>query len=175
LYKITRPVIFSLIALAALLHLTVLGRAKLFGAKPDLLFSFVIFLGLFASREIALEGAIFAGLAKDLASCGPFGLNLMTHVFTGFLVSRISPHVYRESGFAQGLLTASFYVISGSAYYAFAFFGKASPALARDCIGSYPAFLFASIIPDAVYTGLVSVILFSRLMEYFEVSERLLL
>jgi len=174
-YTITRLEAFSLIACATLLHITVLGGVRLFGAVPDLVFALVLFFGLFGERRVAVEAALFAGLMKDIFSSGPFGFNIITLVLVVLIASKIAPHFYRETTIAQGALTAVFFVCNASAYYLVRAVGTAGSAFLRDCLPSYPDYFIGSILPACCYTTVVAVVAFPALMESFRVNERLML
>lgn len=175
MYKIGRPKAFMLVAAAVVIHMTVLSRAQIFNLRPDLIFSLVIFFGLFASPRVALESAALSGLLEDTLSSGRFGLNIILLPLVAFVISRVAPHFYRESRFAQGLLTAVSYMLSAAAYYLFVFIGSMGSGLEKDCLGHFLNFFAFTAVPDGLYTSLVSIIIFPRLMDYFGVSDRVLL
>ena len=143
--------------------MTLLERLRVFGARPDLVFSLVVFFGLFAERHLALEAGIFSGLVRDIFSSGRFGLNLVILSSLAAALNIIAPRLYRESKFAQ-IVTAFFsYILSASAY-----------CLASATFGGL-SYGMVSIIPDAVYTTAVSLVISQNLMEHFRVADRLLL
>ena len=164
MYKITRPRAFLLLGCAFLIHMTLLDRAGLFGSKPDLVFSLVVFFSLFANRRLAIEAGVLSGLLKDIFSSGRFGLHLVILSSVAAVLNKIAPRLYRESKFAQGVSTAAAYILASGAYRAFASFEGLSLSSGMGWI-----------IPDAVYTTVVSVLIFQGLMEYFRVADRLLL
>ena len=172
MYPITRPRAFLLVAMGALLHLTILNRLEVFHSRPDVLFSLVLFFGLFAPGRVAVEVGIFAGLLKDIFSSGWFGLNTLIMSLAAFLINRLAPRFYRESKFAQGFLAALFYAFSASAWYLFAFLGVGGEALV---LPTYFDFLLRSIVPNGFYTCIVSLVICGKMMSWFEPSERLLL
>jgi rod shape-determining protein MreD len=168
---------YGLIALAALLQITVLGRLEFLHAVPDLVFSLVVFFGLFGTRRVACEAGIFAGLLKDIFSLNVCGLNILVLSSVSILINRIAPRFYRESRFAQGFLTAAFYVFAGGAYYALTIMasGASGGSIAgKDCFPSFLDLLASSIVPGALYTSLASIVVCGTLMEWHKVRERFL-
>jgi rod shape-determining protein MreD len=160
---------------AAILHITVLGRLKIFNSRPDVVFSLIVFFALFANTRVAVESALVGGLVKDIFSSGRFGLNTLILTIAAFIISRISGHFYRESKFAQAVLTAASYMISAAACYLLTSIGNFGSTLGRDCLPSFSAFFISSAVPDGLYTSLVSMLIFPRLMEHFRISDRVVL
>ncbi len=177
MYTVSRLKMYSLIALAAVLQITVLGRLEFLHAVPDIVFSFVVFFGLFGTKKVALEAGIFAGLLKDLFSLNVCGLNILVLSSVSILINRVAPRFYRESRFTQGFLTAAFYMFSGSMYYMLTVLAGGAggrSVVARDCLPSFLDLLASSIVPGALYASLASIVVCGTLMEWHKARERFL-
>ena len=165
----------GLLAIATALHLTILDHFRILGCKPDIIFSLVIFFGLFGGPRRGLAAGFTAGLLNDIYSSGRFGSHILIFSLIGFIMGRIAPRFYRESRFAQFTLTAGSYILAASLYYLFMLVASGTSALDMDSMSPYLDFFANSIIPGSIYTGLVSAVLFRPLMEWFEVTDGLLL
>lgn len=157
MYKIKRLQIYSILALALLLHLTILDHIKVFGVKPDLMLIPVIFFGLFLGREMGLEAGLAAGLLKDLFALDFFGINAFIFAVTGFLAGILGAQFSRESRRTQVLLvilltafsmTLHFIVVSVFSKWIYLDFGE---------------YLAGSVIPTCIYTSLASIPIFVKL------------
>jgi len=174
-YKITYLKLFAIMALAAWFHLTVLDHLRVLGCRGDLMLSLVIFFGLFGGAKQGFVAGLFAGLVNDIYSSGGFGYYTVALSLTGFLMGKIAPRFYREARFAQFFLTAVSYILLASLYYAFIFITGGFSVPETDWLFSYSDFFVKSVIPGSIYAGLISVVTFRLLMEWFEVRDRLML
>ena len=162
MYKISRFKIYSILALALLLHLTVLDHIKIFGVKPDLMLIPVIFFGFFLGRNAGLESGIAAGLSKDLFALDIFGINTLIFAITGFLAGLLGTQFSRESRRTQFLLVMLLTAFSMTLH--FAIVSVFSKRIYLD-IGEY---LAGSVIPTCVYTGIVSLPVFIKLTNLYK-------
>ncbi len=161
MYKISRFQIYFILALGLLLHLTVLDQIKILGVKPDLMLIPVIFFGFFLGRNAGLEFGFAAGFSKDLFALDIFGINALIFAITGFLAGLLGTQFSRESRRTQCLLVV--FLTALSIMLHFAIVSILSKRIYLD-IGEY---LIGSVIPACVYTGLVSIPVFVKLINVY--------
>lgn len=163
MYKISRPRIYFILALALLLHITVLDHIKILGVKPDLLLIVVIFFGLFLGREIGLESGLAAGLFKDLFALDFFGINAFAFTLTGLLAGLLGTQFSRESRKTQVLLVMVLTAFSMTLHFTIvSIFSKWAYLDFRE-------YLISSIIPTCIYTAIVSIPVFFKLMKAYKI------
>lgn len=163
--------IYLLLMLAIFLHITILDRFRIFNSKPDIVFTLVIFSGLFLGPRIGLEVGIVSGFLRDLFTVGTFGLSAVIFGIAGYLVSKIGPKVYRELKLTQFVLVFTFYLLAASAHHALKFVVMTDSSLLRDCVPTYWEFFTGSFLPTSIYTSVISLPLFGVLMRYFGFEE----
>jgi rod shape-determining protein MreD len=163
---VTRLRIFIILALALVIHMTVLGYLNIFGAKPDLLLALTIFFALFLGGRMGLETGIMAGFLKDIFSFDVFGVNMFVLGITGLLVGMLNTKFYKESRMTQVGIVFVFSVFSMVVHYIFA-----SSVLKFVNLGLLD-YLASSIIPASLYTALVSFAVFPMLIEMYSLRDR---
>lgn len=161
MYKISRLQIYFILALGLLLHLTVLDRIMIFGAKPDLMLIPVIFFGFFLGRNAGLESGFVAGLSKDLFALDIFGINTLIFAITGFLAGLLGTQFSRESKRTQFLVVMLLTAFSMMLHFAIV------SVLSKRIYLNIGEYFTASVIPACVYTGLVSIPVFIKLMDLY--------
>lgn len=164
MYKISRLQIYFILVLALILHLTVLDYIKIAGVKPDILLIVVIFFGLFLGNGAGLESGFAAGLFKDLFALDFFGINAFVFALTGFLAGSLGARFSRESKRTQILLvifltafsmTLHFIIVSIFSKWVYLNFGE---------------YIAGSIMPTCIYTAIVSIPIFFKLMKTYEIK-----
>jgi rod shape-determining protein MreD len=164
-YKINRFQIYLILTIAFFLHLTVLNHVKIYGAKPDLLLACVVFFGLFLGSSAGLESGILAGFFCDVFALDFFGINILSYAITGLAAGILATKVFRESkkiGFAAVFFFTAF---SMSLHFIVV------SALSRSLNLTYPEFFYSSILPAGIYTALVSVPIFVKLIDLYDLKE----
>jgi len=128
----------------------------LFNIRPDLLLILVIFTALFNLKKY-IYIVFFAGLFKDIASGGFFGLNIFCFALWALIVSQISRHFYKDNKyiFSAVVAVATFanyitYIILNSFFVEVGLFGALLEV----------RFLFMTILVEAMYNVLFSYFLF---------------
>jgi rod shape-determining protein MreD len=164
-HKVTRLQIYSALLLALVVHMTVLHYFRIFGAKPDLLLLLVIFFGLFLGARMGLEVGIIAGLLKDIFAFDIFGVNMFVLGITGLLAGILNTKFYRESMATQATLVFSFSVFSMVLHYVLA-----SSVLKFVNLSLFD-YLGSSIIPAGIYTAIVAMPLFPKLIEIYGLAD----
>ena len=92
--------IISVILCISLIQTTLLHHISFLGIQPDLFIIFLVFHSLNANLERSFHASWVVGLAKDIFSEGPFGLNTVLFIIAGYLVS-----IIRGSIFGRDLVT----------------------------------------------------------------------
>ena len=165
MYKISRFQIYLILCIALFLQGGVLNYAKIFGAKPDLLLIAVIFFGLFLGPAAGLESGFAAGLLKDIFALDFLWINAVILAATGFVVGAVNTQFFKESKRADFILVFLFTIFSMALHYAIVSILSSSMALdLRD-------FFIGSVIPAAIYTGLVSIPVYMKLLDIYKLKE----
>lgn len=130
-------VVFSILAMMLLaLQTTVAPRVAIYGARPDLLFVLVVFLGLYARPQQAVIAACAVGLAADLLTLERFGLLAATYGLAVVLVVTIREFLFRYRSTTQFFMTFGAAVLANSAWliYRSAAFGLPGDGLIRGAV-----------------------------------------
>ena len=165
MYKISRFAIYLTLFLSLLLELTVLNHIKIFGSAPDLLLVCVVFFALFQGPWMGLETGIAAGLFKDLFALDFFGINIFIFAVTGLFAGAIRAKFFKESRMTQFILVVFFTVFSMILHYALV------SILSKYSNLNFSDYLITSVTPTAVYTALVSVPIFGKFIEMYNLKE----
>ncbi|MFQ5787031.1 MAG: rod shape-determining protein MreD [Thermodesulfobacteriota bacterium] len=86
--------IISVILCISLIQTTLLHHISFLGIQPDLFIIFLVFHSLNSKTERSFHVSWATGLAKDIFSEGPFGLNTFLFIIAGYLVSIIKGNIY---------------------------------------------------------------------------------
>jgi len=160
-YKVKRANIYLVLLAMLFLHLTVLNYVKIFGAEPDLMLICVVFFGLFLGTSAGLEIGLIAGALKDIFALDFLGINAFIFGLVGVLAGAVSMKFSKESKMAQLIVVFSFTIFSMSLHFVlFSIFSKGVNF-------SFSENLIASIMPTAIYTSLVSIPIFSRFVNSY--------
>ncbi len=154
---------YFILVITLVIHLTVLDHIRIFGSKPDLMLIPVIFFGLFLGRGIGLEAGFAAGLAKDLFAIDFFGINASIFALIGYLAGVLGAMLSRESKKTQSLLAILFTIMSMILHFILV-----SVFLNRINV-NFGEYLASSIIPTAVYTAILSIPIFAKLQDLFNI------
>ena len=162
--KIGRLQIYSTLIAALFAHLAFSGHIRIFGASPEIMLIPVIFFGLFADSDSGFESGFVAGLLRDMFSTDLFGINACIFGVIGFLAGVLGARLSRESGRTQFLLTACLTAFSLALHYAI------SSALSKIMGFGFGEYIVRSVLPASVYTGAISIVLFSLLAKIFGIK-----
>jgi rod shape-determining protein MreD len=154
---------YFILALALILHLTILDHIKISGVKPDLLLIAVIFFGLFLGRGAGLESGFAAGLFKDLFALDFFGINALVFALTGFLAGLAGARFSRESKKTQILLVVLLTAFSMALHFMIV------SIFSKWIYLDFSEYLAGSIIPTCIYTAIVSIPVFFKLMKVYNI------
>lgn len=166
MHKISRLQIYFTLALALLIQLTVLDHIKIFGAKPALMLTLVIFFGLFLGRGMGLESGLAAGFANDIFTLDLLGVNAIIFALTGFLAGVLGAQLSRESRRTQGLIVMSLTAFAMALHFVII------SALSRWSYLDLGEYITGSVIPTSIYTAAVSIPVFFKLASVYALERR---
>ena len=165
MYTIKRSHIYFIMLSALFIHVTCLDYVKVLGAKPDLMLICVIFLGLFFGEGSGFESGLIAGILKDLFSVDFLGINTLILAATGILMDGLRANFYKESKMTQMLLVLFAAVFSMTIHY------MIESCFSKNLNLSFAEYLTSSIIPSSIYTSLVSIPIFLKFVDIYNLKE----
>jgi rod shape-determining protein MreD len=164
-YKISRPRIYAILALSVLIDITIGKRLEIFYARPDFTLICVVFFGLFFGEAFGLESGLAAGLLEDIFCLDFFGINTTALGLTGFAAGLLETKFFKESRMTQFTLMLFFTALSMTVHFIIVLF------LSKQLSLDFLEYLSSSIIPSCLYTSLVSVPIFSKFINVFNLKE----
>ncbi len=165
MYKINRKNIYFILLIALFFQTALLNHLRIFGAKPDLLLICVVFFSLFLGSGAGLECGILAGVFKDIFALDFFGINTFILGITGFTVGVLNAKFFKDSKTTQLVLVFSFTIFSMMLHFTLVrIFSKAIILSLRE-------YFVTSIIPTGIYTGIISIPIFSKFVEMYKLKE----
>lgn len=165
MYKINRSNIYFILLSALFFQAVLLNHIKIFGARPDLLLTCVVFFALFLGSGAGLESGIVAGLFKDMFALDFFGMNTFILGLTGFAAGILNAKFFKESKLTQLVFVFSFTIFSMILHFMLV------RIFSKTIILSLREYLASSIIPTGIYTGIVSIPIFSKFVEIYKLKE----
>lgn len=135
-----------------LLQASLFSRLKLGGVSPNCLIILVSFAGFMRGRKEGMVVGFFAGLLTDLFFGGMFGTFTLIYTYIGFLNGFFRKIFFGEDMKLPLLFIGLSDVIYGFIVYFFLFFIRQR----TDAV----FYIMNIIIPEAVYTVVVAVILY---------------
>ena len=130
-----------------------LGPLSLMEIRPDLFLVLVILVSRRSSPEAATLLGFVIGLCQGALSGAPLGLHAFTNSLVGFVIARLSHHLYTDKPFALlWFLLAGSAAVSGIRLALLTFFLGPPPLL--------PALLWV-IILEVLYTAAVGLLILS--------------
>ncbi|MCS7219942.1 MAG: rod shape-determining protein MreD [Anaerolineae bacterium] len=160
-----RPFLFiPLLGVLALLQSVLLPLIAILGVQPDLILLAVMSWTLLRGLVEGLVWAFIGGLWLDLLSGGPFGLSSLVLVLVVFLISLLEANLFREHIILVMVIAIGAGLLHGALYL----------LLLR--LGGHPAATLAAlwriVIPAAIYTSLLTPIVFPPLRWLHRVTGR---
>lgn len=117
-----RVTVLGIFVLATFLQVTVLDSLRLFGIKPDLVLILVIFYAFLSSQREGAFWGFVAGLFKDVATGGYFGLNALNHLLAGYLAGVLQTVLYKDNPFVVTFAALLVCLFQGLLYYLLLFY-----------------------------------------------------
>lgn len=145
-----------LIILNFILQTTLFNYIEIIGIKPN---TTLILVVSFAFMRGEIEGAMvgfFSGLLIDSFFGNMLGLNAFIYLIIGFLCGKIFNEFYKDSVIIPFLLTLAFDIFYGLLYFFFNAFLRGYPNIF--------VFLKNIIIPEALYTAILSIFIYRILL-----------
>ena len=161
MHTIGRLRIYAVLALALLLHLTVLEHLRICGVRPDLVLASVVFFGFFLGPAAGLETGLVAGAMEDLFALDFFGINIFVLGVTGLFAGALRTKLSRESKRIRALLVFVLTAFAMTLHYLIA------SAFSGPMHVRYAEYAAASVIPASAYTALVSIPIFLKLADIY--------
>lgn len=141
-----------LIIINFILQTTVFNYIEIIGVKPN---TMLILIVSFAFMRGEIEGGLIgfvSGLLVDSLYGQVLGLNAFIGLVVGFLCGRIFNEFYKDSFFIPFFLTFAFNILHGFLFFFFNAFLRGYPNVFH--------FLKTIIIPEALYTSIISFFLY---------------
>ncbi len=154
-----------LVVFAALfIQTTVFDFFTLWGIKPNLALISVIYFALLHGTTTTIGAGIAIGLLEDILSGGLMGLNLLIKPLIGYIFSLIGHQMVVVNPLNQGVLVFLASLLNGGLTY---FILKFTPIIIPG-----KAVLFKLIFLQAIYNGLLCLILFPMLQGIYRSSDK---
>ncbi|NOZ21265.1 MAG: rod shape-determining protein MreD [Planctomycetes bacterium] len=105
-----------LVLVVCMIDTTLMPRISLAGMRPDIALIFVMFISLNTTPVNAVPAGWLMGLATDVYSVGPTGLNALILSLCAGFISGAKDLVYKENPFVQLLLAVIVAIFSNGVY-----------------------------------------------------------
>lgn len=165
MYKIGRVQIYLIIIAALFAQITFLNYIKVFGAKPDLMLLCVVFFAIFLGPAAGLEAGIVSGILQDTFALDFFWINTFVFAVTGLMVGALNGKFFKESKRME------FIIVFFSTAFAMACHFMLATFFAKSNLLGFTDYLFSSIIPCGLYTGLAAIPVYSQMIRVFDLKE----
>jgi rod shape-determining protein MreD len=150
----------SVIFVTLFIQTTVFDFFTLRGIKPDLAIIVIIYFALFHGLSATIGTSLTLGLSQDILSGGVIGLNILTKCLTGYLFSLIGRQIVLANPINQALMVFSASLLDGWLTFCIL---KLTPLTTPG--GNVWLRL---ILPQAVYNGLICLILIPLLVRLYK-------
>lgn len=151
--------------IAALLQPTVMRWIGIFGTSPNIFLIFVIATALIRGKEAGAVCGLIFGLALDMLVGRMIGVNALIFLYAGFFAGILCERFISGSGVVTAaVITLSASVLCGVTYYI-------AYSMIWGDIGFWRA-LFRVILPESLYTGVISLILFAPMRKSFQLIQK---
>lgn len=161
MHKIKRFPIYTILFFFLICQLTILNYIRVFGKSPDLVLICVIFFGLFFGWRLGLESGLISGFLIDIFAFDIFGMNAFIFGLVGLLSGALNTKFFKESKTTQFFLVLFFVCLSRCIHLiSFSIFSKSQG------MGLFN-YLTGVALPNGVYTALISIVIFSKLISFF--------
>jgi rod shape-determining protein MreD len=160
--KNQRIIASLLILIAVFAQVNLLNYFTVFGIKPNLLLALVVFFSLFLDTPFSLIAAFFCGIAVDIFSYGPFGLNLISFVFIHLFLKYNKRIIDTQDKKIVFLIAISSFIVVYCLQYFLLQFSLELP--------SFFMTLKNLIIPSGIYTLIIFYMLYFSLGKRFKLT-----
>ena len=151
--------------IVALLQPTVIRWIEIFGIGPNIFLIFVIAAALICGKKAGAVCGLVFGLTLDMLVGRMIGVNALIFLYAGFFVGILCERFISGSGtLVAAVITLSASVLCGIVYYI-------AYSMVWGDIGFWRA-LFRVILPEALYTGVLSLLLFATIRKSFRLIQK---
>ncbi len=148
-----KNILWALVVVAsALIQTTWLDVIRLQGVLPDLTLLLVLYFAMFHGEERAMFTGLLAGLYQDVAGNSLLGHHIVCHVLVGFWVARLAHRLITEHPAVKVGVVLCAGVVHGTLYTCIQY------VLTPDMSALHA--IFATVLPGAFYTALVTPVVF---------------
>jgi rod shape-determining protein MreD len=109
-------ILISITLCISLIQTILLPHISILGTHPDLFLIFLVYHYLNSDPKQTLQASWVIGLAKDIFSVGPFGLNTVMFVILGYFISMIKGNIYRKHLITQIIVTLIISIVYNLCY-----------------------------------------------------------
>ncbi|MBM3252280.1 MAG: rod shape-determining protein MreD [Candidatus Omnitrophica bacterium] len=127
---------------------------RFLGVTPNLLLISVVFFNLYFKQKNALLFTGFCGAIKDVFSIIRFGTNVVSFTICGFTVNKIKTSIDHDDRIYQVLIVFLISLLNSFIFYLLNLFSMNPPFFKS---------LFFIMLPEALYTAIISPIIFQLL------------
>lgn len=151
--------------IAAVLQPTVMRWIEIFGTSPNVFLIFVISAALIRGKKSgAICGLVF-GLTLDMIVGRMIGVNALIFMYAGFFVGILCERFISGTGIlTAAVIMLSMSLLCGIVYYI-------AYSMVWGDIGFWRA-LFRVILPEALYTGVLGLLLFVPIRKSFRIIQK---
>lgn len=139
--------------LLLLLQSTLLGYARIYNVKPNLLLVFVVCVALLRGNVEGAAVGFFSGLLLDMASGKFLGFYTLLGFFLGLAAGSVNRRLYRENYLVMVFFIFAATVLYETAVYILSTFMTGTMELIMP--------LTMKILPEAAYNSVVSILVFA--------------
>ncbi len=151
--------------IAALLQPTVMRWIAIFGIGPNIFLIFVIATALICGKKAGAVCGLVFGLTLDMLVGRMIGVNALVFLYAGFFVGILCERFISGTGtLAAAVIMLSMSILCGIAYYI-------AYSMVWGDIGFFKA-LFRVVLPEALYTGVLGLLLFAPIRKSFRLIRR---
>jgi len=140
---------------AAVVHTAWPDFLRFQGVQPDLVLLLVVYFGLTEGEERAMWTGALGGIYLDTIAETTLGHHVLALVITGYLAGRISTRLITDHPAVKAAMVFVAVVFNGVVFLAITFVQQSTAALAYA--------FFASVIPTAFYSAIVTFLVFGVL------------
>ena len=143
--------------LLLLLQSTLLGYARIYNVKPNLLVIFIVCVALLRGNVEGASVGFFAGLLLDMAFGKFLGFYCLLGFYLGLAVGSVNRRLYRENYLVVVFFTFVATILYEAAVYILSNFMTGNLELLMP--------LTLKILPEALYNSVVSILVFAIMIK----------
>lgn len=162
-----RNLLWAVIVIAAaLIQTTWLDAIRLQGVLPDLTLLLVLYFAIVEGEERAMFTGVLGGLYQDVVGNAVLGHHIVCHVVVGYAVARATHRLITEHPAVKVGVVLCAAVVHGLLFTCIQYVQTPEMEAFRT--------VFATVVPEAFYTALVTPIVFFVLARSFRIKSDVL-